>query len=115
MSGADTPLFDVAISRQELEAALERIRILNQGKKKSYGLLMSFEDTALILQTRKVTKTVQGAGTATVQIKMPGGVLVRMIGVFPETDQIRFQLEGNHIKIGRLTLPCTVLENKPCG
>lgn len=109
MSGADTPLFDVAISRQELEAALERIRILNKGKK-SYGLLMSFEDTALILQTRKVTKTVKGAGTATVQIKMPGGVLVRMIGVFPETDQIRFELDGDHIKIGRLTLPCMVIE-----
>lgn len=108
MSGADTPLFDVAISRQELEAALERIRILNKGKK-SYGLLISFEDTALILQTRKVTKAVKGAGTATVQIKMPGGVLVRMIGVFPETDQIRFQLDGDHIKIGRLTLPCTVI------
>lgn len=109
MSGADTPLFDATVSRKDFEAALERIRILNKGKK-PYDLVMSFEDMDLILDTPKVTKTVKGAGTATVQIKMPGGVLVRMIGVFPETDQIRFQLDGDHIKIGRLTLPCMVIE-----
>jgi hypothetical protein len=110
MSGADMPVFDATVSRKEIETALERIRILNKGKK-PYDLLMSFEDAELILETPKTTKTVKGTGTATVQIKMPGGVLVRMIGAFPETDQIRFQLDGDHIKIGRLTLPCAVTES----
>lgn len=109
MARSDNNAFDVTVDRKELAAVLERIRLLNKGKK-PFELTMSFEDSTLVMMTPKITKTVAGSGTADVQIQMSGPVLVRMAAAFSDSATIRFLLDGDHIRIERLTLPCAVIQ-----
>jgi len=111
MSQSGSNVFDVTVDRKELRAVLERISLLNKGKK-PYQLVMDFEADMLTLITPKVTKALPACGLATVQIQTAGAVLVRTAAAFPESKTIRFLLDGDHIRIDRLSLPCKVVQGQ---
>ncbi len=102
--------FDLHVSRVAFDSALKQIKKANKGKK-PYDLLLEYDGSSVLLVTPFVTMPVPATGSADLIISLPGQVMVRMYGTFPVVESLHFSLSGTSLKIGRLTLPCTVIRS----
>jgi hypothetical protein len=97
--------FDITVSGEDFDKALKQIMKFNKGRK-PFDLTLEYDGTSLLLVTTPVTIPIPATGSADVKIVLPGKSITGLRGLFPAI--LRFTLNGNALKIDRLTMPCTV-------
>ena len=99
--------FDVKVSRMDFDNTLKLVKKFNKTRK-PYDLILDLAGDTLLLITPVATLQLLAMGAADCRIQLPGQVVVRMLGTFPNVEFLQFKLEGTALKIGRLTMTCTV-------
>ena len=86
-------------------AALKRT---NKGEK-AFDLMLQLSGANLNIITSFTTISIPATGTADAAVVLPGHLIMKMYSTFPKSEAVNFSLSGTQLKIGTLSMPCTMI------
>lgn len=89
-------------------SSLAALKRTNKGEK-TFDLILQRSGLQLSIITSFTTISIPATGTSDAAVVLPGHLIMKMYSTFPKSETVSFSLSGTLLKIGTLSMPCTVI------
>lgn len=86
-------------------AALKR----TNKSEKAFDLMLQRSGLQLNIITSFTTITIPATGTSDAAVVLPGHLIMKIYSTFSKNQTVNFSLSGDLLKIGTLSVPCTII------